>query len=55
MMGGQPAEPLRIGVLGAARIAALAIAGPAHTTGEPISATAPRCPSTPTTPWPPWS
>jgi hypothetical protein len=42
MMDGQPPEPLRIGVLGAARIAALAIAGPAHTTGDRLVAVAAR-------------
>ncbi|HEV2895394.1 MAG TPA: Gfo/Idh/MocA family oxidoreductase, partial [Actinomycetota bacterium] len=41
-MDGQPPEPLRIGVLGAARIAALAIAGPAHTTGDRLVAVAAR-------------
>jgi hypothetical protein len=34
MMGGQSPGPLRIGLLGAARIAALAIVDPAHTTGD---------------------
>src|SRR6266540_3435358 len=42
MMDGQPPEPLRIGVLGAARIAALAIVGPAHTTGDRLVAVAAR-------------
>jgi predicted dehydrogenase len=35
-------EPLRIGVLGAARIAALAVVGPAHTTGDRLVAVAAR-------------
>ena len=33
-------EPLRIGVLGAARISGLAIAGPARTTGDRLVAVA---------------
>jgi predicted dehydrogenase len=35
-------EPLRIGVLGAARISELAIASPAHTTGDRLVAVAAR-------------
>ena len=35
-------EPLRIGVLGAARISGLAIAGPARTTGDRLVAVAAR-------------
>ena len=35
-------EPLRIGVLGAARIAGLAIVGPARTTGDRLVAVAAR-------------
>jgi predicted dehydrogenase len=42
MMDGQPPEPLRIGVLGAARIAAVAIVDPAHTTGDRLVAVAAR-------------
>jgi predicted dehydrogenase len=42
MMDGQPPEPLRIGVLGAARIAAVAIVDPAHTTGDRLVAIAAR-------------
>ena len=42
MMAGQSPEPLRIGVLGAARIAALAIVDPAHTTGDRLVAVAAR-------------
>ncbi|HEV3463343.1 MAG TPA: Gfo/Idh/MocA family oxidoreductase, partial [Actinomycetota bacterium] len=41
-MGGQSPEPLRIGVLGAARIAALAIVDPARTTGDRLVAVAAR-------------
>src|SRR4029450_10347241 len=41
-MGDQPPEPLRIGVLGAARIAAVAIVDPAHTTGDRLVAVAAR-------------
>ncbi len=42
MTGDQPPEPLRIGVLGAARIAALAIVDPARTTGDRLVAVAAR-------------
>jgi hypothetical protein len=42
MMGGQSPGPLRIGLLGAARIAALAIVDPAHTTGDRLVAVAAR-------------
>ena len=42
MMGAQSPEPLRIGVLGAARIAALAIVDPAHATGDRLVAVAAR-------------
>jgi hypothetical protein len=42
MMGGRSPEPLRIGVLGAARIAAPAIVDPAHTTGDRLVAVAAR-------------
>ena len=42
MMGAQSPAPLRIGVLGAARIAALAIVGPAHTIGDRLVAVAAR-------------
>jgi predicted dehydrogenase len=38
-------EPLRIGVLGAARIAGLAIVAPAHTTGDRLVAVAARDPA----------
>lgn len=41
-MGGQSPGPLRIGLLGAARIAALAIVDPAHTTGDRLVAVAAR-------------
>jgi NAD(P)-dependent dehydrogenase (short-subunit alcohol dehydrogenase family) len=42
MMAGQSPGPLRIGLLGAARIAALAIVDPAHTTGDRLVAVAAR-------------
>jgi predicted dehydrogenase len=42
MMAGQPPEPLRLGVLGASRIATLAIVDPAHTTGDRLVAVAAR-------------
>jgi predicted dehydrogenase len=42
MMAGQSPEPLRIGVLGASRIATLAIVDPAHTTGDRLVAVAAR-------------
>jgi predicted dehydrogenase len=42
MMDGQSPEPLQIGVLGAARIAAVAIVDPAHTTGHRLVAIAAR-------------
>jgi predicted dehydrogenase len=42
MMGGQVPEPLRIGLLGAARIAAPAIVEPAQTTGDRLVAVAAR-------------
>ncbi len=42
MRAGQSPEPLRIGVLGAARIAGLAIVDPAHTTGDRLVAVAAR-------------
>jgi predicted dehydrogenase len=42
MMDGQSPEPLRIGVLGAARIAAVAIVDPAYTTGDRLVAIAAR-------------
>src|SRR5207244_8436831 len=41
-MTGGSVEPLRIGVLGAARIAELAIVGPARTTGDRLVAVAAR-------------
>jgi predicted dehydrogenase len=41
-MTGESVEPLRIGVLGAARIAELAIVGPARTTGDRLVAVAAR-------------
>jgi predicted dehydrogenase len=41
-MGGQVPEPLRIGILGAARIAALAIVDPARATGDRLVAVAAR-------------
>ena len=39
-MGSRSPGPLRIGVLGASRIAALAIVDPAHTTGDRLVAVA---------------
>jgi predicted dehydrogenase len=44
-MTGESVGPLRIGVLGAARIAQLAIVGPARTTGDRLVAVAARDPS----------
>jgi predicted dehydrogenase len=40
--GGFSVEPLRIGILGAARITELALIGPAHTTGDRLVAVAAR-------------
>jgi predicted dehydrogenase len=42
MIAGRSREPLRIGVLGAARIAALAVVGPAQATGDRLVAVAAR-------------
>ena len=41
-MAGPSREPLRIGILGAARIAALALVDPAHATGDRLVAVAAR-------------
>jgi predicted dehydrogenase len=41
-MAGRPSGPLRIGVLGASRIAALAVVDPAHATGDRLVAVAAR-------------